>query len=145
MRLIKYKAQVASKNEWIKIYSHRDLKSICILLLSFGLSLHILVISVSMFLFTIIIMYRNLHCNKKMNNELERIVTKTIKARLSTLLRSDTYSTNQSAPWYLIYHVSLIFVYNHWRILQEFSSHQFPENLICIPYKEICATLNAVK
>ena len=25
-----------------------------------------------MFLFTIIIMYRNLHCNKKMNNELER-------------------------------------------------------------------------
>ena len=24
---------------------------------------------------------------------------------------------------------------NHWRILQEFSSHQFPENLICIPYK----------
>ena len=38
----------------------------------FRLSLHILVISVRMFLFTIIIMYRNLHCNKKMNNELER-------------------------------------------------------------------------
>ena len=51
LRLIKCKAQVASKNEWIKIYSHRDLKSICILIVAFfGLSLHILVISVCFFL-----------------------------------------------------------------------------------------------